>query len=267
MRPILGVGELLWDVYPDGRKVAGGSPFNFAYHCHALGHPAQVVTAVGDDDLGRELRGVVRDLGLSDALIQTVPYPTGTVRVTLDAAGVPSYAIAENVAWDHLAWTPELAALTPAAVQFGTLAQRGASAGVVRRLAALTAFAVFDVNLRQPQVDWHMLSASLRLATVVKFTMEEYVEVTTLFPDQHESVWLTLGSSGASYRTRERSIVCQPAFPATVVDTVGAGDAFAAAMTVKTLAGVSPGEALRFACEYAARVCEHAGAIPPRGSS
>ena len=111
VRPILGVGELLWDVYPDGRKVAGGSPFNFAYHCHALGHPAQVVTAVGDDDLGRELRGVVRDLGMSDALIQTVPYPTGTVRVTLDAAGVPRYAITENVAWDHLAWTPELAAL------------------------------------------------------------------------------------------------------------------------------------------------------------
>jgi fructokinase len=267
VRPILGVGELLWDVYPDGRKVAGGSPFNFAYHCHALGHPAQVVTAVGDDDLGRELRHVVRDLGMSDALIQTVPYPTGTVRVTLDAAGVPSYAIAENVAWDHLTWTPELAALTPAAVQFGTLAQRGASAGVVRRLTALTAFAVFDVNLRQPRVDAETLSASLRLAAVVKLTDDELATVGALLPGGRGPVWLTLGERGAECRSPDGGVVRQPAFPATVVDTVGAGDAFAAAMTVKTLAGVSPREALRFACEYAAGVCEHAGAIPPRGGS
>jgi len=263
MDPIVGVGELLWDLYPDGRKVAGGSPFNFAYHCHALGHPAQVVSAVGDDDLGRELRDFVRSRGLSDALIQTLPYPTGTVRVTLDAAGVPTYAIAEDVAWDHLAWTPELAALTPAAVQFGTLAQRGASAAVVRQLAAAGRMRVFDGNLRQPRVDAAMLRASLDLATVVKLTDVEWATVASAHPDDFDTLWLTLGELGAEWRSRG-VVERQPAFPATVVDTVGAGDAFAAAMTVKTLAGVAPRECLRFACEYAARTCEHAGAIPPR---
>jgi len=261
---ILGVGELLWDVYPGGRKVAGGSPFNFAYHCHALGHPAQVVSAVGDDDLGRELRAVVRDLGLSDALIQTVPYPTGTVRVTLDAAGVPTYIITETVAWDHIAWTPDLDALSPAAVQFGTLAQRGPSAAVVRRLAAASAVRVFDVNLRQSAVDATMLTASLALATVVKLTDDELATVAALAPGDLATVWLTLGERGAEWRSGG-SVVRQPAIPAAVVDTVGAGDAFAAAMTVKTLAGDSPASCLRFACGYAARVCEHAGAIPPRG--
>ena len=258
---ILGVGELLWDVYPDGRKVAGGSPFNFAYHCQALGHPAQVVSAIGDDDLGRELRDFVRSRGLSDALVQTVPYPTGTVRVSIDAAGVPTYAVAENVAWDHLAWTPELEALTPAAVQFDTLAQRGPSAAVVRRVAAAGRLRVFDVNLRQPRVDPVMLRASLDLATVVKLTDEEQATVAITQPGELDVVWLTLGGRGAEWRSRG-VVERQPAFPATVVDTVGAGDAFAAAMTVRTLAGVAPRECLRFACEYAARTCEHAGAIP-----
>ncbi len=261
MDTILGVGELLWDLYPDGRKVAGGSPFNFAYHCRALGHPAQVVSAVGDDELGRELREFVRGRGVSDGLIQTVPYPTGTVRVSLDAAGVPTYAVADNVAWDHLAWTPELDALTPAAVQFGTLAQRGASAGVVRRLAAAGRVRVFDANLRQPRVDAAMLRASLDLATVVKMTDVELATVAVTHPGEFDVLWLTLGERGAEWRSRG-VVERQPASPAAVVDTVGAGDAFAAAMTVKTLAGVAPRECLRFACEYAARTCEHAGAIP-----
>src|SRR5215203_143285 len=84
MNPIVGIGEVLWDVYPDGRKVAGGAPFNFAFHCHQLGHPAVIVSRVGDDDLGRELRERVRELGLSDEYIQTDDeHPTGTVRGTL----------------------------------------------------------------------------------------------------------------------------------------------------------------------------------------
>ena len=261
MGTVVGVGELLWDLYPDGRKVAGGSPFNFAYHCHALGHPAQVVSAVGDDDLGRELRDFVRSRGLSDALIQTVPYPTGTVRATLDATGVPTYAIADEVAWDYLTLTPELAALTPDAVQYGTLAQRGASAGVVRRLVAAGRVRVFDANLRQPRVDAAMLRASLDLATFVKLTDEELAAVAVTHPGDFDTLWLTLGERGAEYRSNG-VVVRQPACPATVIDTVGAGDAFAAAMTVKTLAGVPSRECLRFACEYAARACEHAGAIP-----
>src|SRR6266702_1884979 len=103
MNPIVGIGELLWDIYPDGRKVAGGAPFNFTFHCHQLGHSAVIVSRVGDDDLGRELREEVRRLGLSDEYIQLDrEHPTGTVKVTLDENKVPSYEITENVAWDCL---------------------------------------------------------------------------------------------------------------------------------------------------------------------
>ena len=100
---IVGIGELLWDVYPDGRKVAGGAPFNFAFHCNQLGHEAVVVSRVGDDDLGRELRDEVRRLGMSDEFIQTDrEHPTGMVQVSVGADGQPDYVIAEDVAWDYI---------------------------------------------------------------------------------------------------------------------------------------------------------------------
>src|SRR5437763_1664785 len=127
MNPVVGIGELLWDVYPDGRKVAGGAPFNFAFHCHRLGHPAAIVSRVGGDDLGRELREEVRRLGLSDECIQTdSEHPTGTVRVAVDENGQPAYTITQDVAWDYIAWDDTIKGLLSQAggVCFGTLAQR-----------------------------------------------------------------------------------------------------------------------------------------------
>src|SRR6188768_3513580 len=127
MSPIVGIGELLWDVFPDGRKVAGGAPFNFAFHCRQLGHDAAIVSRVGDDELGRELREEVKRLGMSDEFIQTDrEHPTGTVRVSVDAAGQPTYTIREDVAWDSIEWNDPLAAMATGAVAvcFGTLAQR-----------------------------------------------------------------------------------------------------------------------------------------------
>src|ERR1700754_2268759 len=109
MNPIVGIGEILWDVYPGGRKVAGGAPFNFAFHCHQLGHPAVIVSRVGADDLGRELRARVSELGLSDEYIQTDPEPpTGTVQVALDANKLPTYTITEDVAWDWIELTEQV---------------------------------------------------------------------------------------------------------------------------------------------------------------
>src|SRR5262245_6125556 len=100
--PIVALGEVLWDLLPTGPR-AGGAPFNFAFHCHQLGHPAVIVSRVGDDDLGRELRDEVRRLGISDEYIQTDhQHPTGAVRVTVDGSGQPNYWIAANVAWDHI---------------------------------------------------------------------------------------------------------------------------------------------------------------------
>src|SRR4026207_495174 len=113
--PIVALGELLWDLLPTGPQ-AGGATFNFAFHCHQLGHPAIIVSRVGDDDLGRELREAVKRLGMSDEFIQTDhEHPTGTVSVHVDANGQPTFTIAENVAWDFIEWEPKLADLAQSA--------------------------------------------------------------------------------------------------------------------------------------------------------
>lgn len=313
---IVGIGELLWDVFPDGRKVAGGAPFNFTYHCHNLGHRAVMVSAVGDDDLGRELRARVRELGLTDEFIQTDPHhPTGTVRVTVDAAGQPSYEIVEDVAWDHIAWTPELEALAAEcdAVCFGTLAQRRRGAAAVELLlgAAIEAkqpsppfdplakqsidgpieiapfpLRVCDLNLRHPHVRRNCLyslgSANwLKVnADEMRWMAEHWVGVRppeTVTPKRFarhynnnpfapfappQLVIVTDGANGVTIVNGDEVIV-EPGVPANVVDTVGAGDAFTAAMVCLHLEGKPLAECVRFAVRYAAKVCEHAGGTPP----
>jgi fructokinase len=288
---IVGIGELLWDVFPDGRKVAGGAPFNFAFHCHRLGHPAAVVSRVGDDELGRELRDEVRRLGLTDEYIQTDrEHPTGTVRVTVDAAGQPSYEIVEDVAWDYIGWDDQLQALAGRcrAVCFGTLAQRSESADAIQgflsdsRLGdAGYALRMFDVNLRQHYYSAVTLRSSLYRSAFVKVSEEELPAVTATLGFSGETtaervaalfryssaetrhIYVSRGSAGVDlYYEREPAPIHEPAAPARVVDTVGAGDAFTAAMVCMHLEGRWGREAARFASHYAARVCERRGATP-----
>ena len=167
MNPIVGIGELLWDVFPDGRKVPGGAPFNFAFHCHQFGHKAVIVSRLGNDDLGRELREAVKGFGLSDEFIQTDDrHETGTVQVTL-TDGQPSYRITENVAWDAMEWNERLQDLAHncRAVCFGTLAQRSEPSGTtIRQFVTASrsaeALRVFDVNLRQHYYTRDILRAS-----------------------------------------------------------------------------------------------------------
>ena len=135
--PIVALGEILWDLLPTGRR-AGGAPFNFAFHCQQLGHPAVIVSRVGDDDLGRDLRDAVRGLGLSDAFVQSDPaHPTGTVGVAVDEAGQPQFTIHTDVAYDHLAWTADLEALFARAARL----VKGATATFRARPLAVPAFA------------------------------------------------------------------------------------------------------------------------------
>jgi len=287
---IVGIGELLWDVYPDGRKVAGGAPFNFAYHCHNLGHRAVMVSSVGDD-LGRQLRERVRELGLSDEFIQTDPHhPTGMVRVTVDAGGQPSYEIVESVAWDHIAWTPELESLAARcdAVCFGTLAQRHAVSGTTipavprPRGSGVGNYAlrVFDINLRQHFYAIDSLTWSLWRSHTVKVNTRELRTVAELLGLAGDSeaelvrglfrfsaaetrvVIVTDGEDGCRIYPERGDVVREPGVPANVADTVGAGDTFTAAMVCLTLEGKPPAECARFAVRYAAQVCEHAGGTP-----
>ena len=304
MNPIIGIGELLWDVYPDGRKVAGGAPFNFAFHCHQLGHPAAVVSRVGNDDLGRELRERVRALGLSDDYIQTDhDHPTGTVQVTLGADAVPTYTITENVAWDYIAWEDKLEPLRKSyrAMCFGTLAQRFGTPVPVYRFAIerpdvwgaarqRRPLVVFDVNLRGSYFDSDVLWWGLSACDWRKVNTAELDVIGQLFGwsalsdlvdwvDREKSLGcgtaiLTRGELGCDiYRVWEEAdgdggetfpdeTFHQPGVPANVLDTVGAGDAFTAAMVCLHLEGKPLRECARFAVHYAARVCEQPGGTP-----
>lgn len=284
---IVGIGELLWDVFPDGRKVAGGAPFNFAVHCHQLGHPAAVVSRVGDDDLGCELREEVRRLGLTDEFIQTDrEHPTGTVRVSVDAAGQPAYTITEGVAWDSIEDEARLTVLAEfaEAVSFGTLGLRGpTSARTVWTFLgnARAALRVFDVNLRQryysadmmdwlpTRSDWVKLNAD-EAATVAELLKIPFVDSSSAAcgiarRQMHRTLILvTRGPDGCELvggDIGERSGI-EPGVPSRVVDTVGAGDAFTAAMVCLHLEGRPLRDCARFATHYAARVCEHRGATP-----
>jgi fructokinase len=288
MNPIVGIGELLWDVFPDGRKVAGGAPFNFAFHCRQLGHDAVIVSRVGDDELGRELRDEVRRLGLSDEFIQTDhEHPTGTVRVTLDEQGQPAYTITEEVAWDYMGWNEGLAELAANAVAvcFGTLAQRlPQSAAAIRNTvgSAKGGLTVFDVNLRTTEYevvrlvwdwarvcDWFKLSLDDLRGLLGLFCMDGPEEpldspIRQFFHpgmDQRKLGIMTLGAKGCEVIDWQRRYF-ERGVETRVEDTVGAGDAFMAAFLCSHLEGRPLKHTMRFALHYASSVCESHGATP-----
>jgi fructokinase len=264
--PIVALGEVLWDLLPSGPR-AGGAPFNFAFHCHRLGHPAVIISRVGDDDLGRQLRAVVRRLGMSDEYIQTDrEHPTGTVQVSVDAGGQPTYTINESVAWDFIEWESTLEALAASAraVCFGTLAQRSPeSRSSIRRFVALAhGPIVLDLNLRPPFDSAEIMRDSLDLADWLKLNEDE---AGRLPPDFDRSatdlVCITRGANGCLVQTAAESIDL-PGIPVQVADTVGAGDAFTAALLTQHLDGKPLTEAARFANAYAAVVASKPGGTP-----
>jgi fructokinase len=288
--PIVALGELLWDLLPTGRQ-AGGATFNFAFHCHQLGHPAIIVSRVGDDELGRELREAVKRLGMSDEFIQIDrEHPTGTVDVKVDAKGQPTFAIAENVAWDFIEWTPKVAELAANArsVCFGTLAQRAKqSRDTIGTFVANTnsdCIAVCDLNFRKPFLSKAAIDDSLRLADWLKVNEDEAREMMrTLdaWPAEHlngvggywrQRLLPTILSEKAVYAVTRGADGCvvgdvHQDFDVTgirvqVVDTVGAGDAFTAALLTQRLEGKPLLAAARFANAYAAVVASKPGGTP-----
>lgn len=291
-KSIIGVGEVLWDIFPDGRKVAGGAPFNFAFHCRQLGHEAAIVSRVGDDALGMELRERVRQLGLSDEHIQTDrALPTGTVRVSVDAAGQPAYSIDMPAAWGNLEWSRGLASLTRSALALchGTLALRGKQSRKVIDKMALRVhqhqgLTIYDVNLRgrfAPEPDeraafwsrWLKVNED-ELGALKKCVGENIDDGVSVADERHLLALLnedmsredtvlivTRGADGAEVFGRDFHHKEQ-ALAVNVMDTVGAGDAFTAAMVCLELEGRPVRECLRFAIHYASRVCEHQGATP-----
>ena len=280
---VVGMGEALWDMLPEGKQL-GGAPANFAYHVSQFGLESRVVSAVGQDKLGTEILDSFHERQLA-SLIETVPYPTGTVQVELDAAGVPCYNIKEGVAWDNIPYTPALDELAhhTGAVCFGSLAQRSVVSRetICRFLDVVAAtpdtLRIFDINLRQSFYTKDIICDSLRRCNVLKINDEELVAVSRMFGypgiDLQDKCWillakynlkmliLTCGVNGSYVFTPgEISFVDTPKVQ--VADTVGAGDSFTAAFTAAILRGRSVKEAHKLAVETSAYVCTQQGAMP-----
>lgn len=277
------MGEALWDVLPEGKKI-GGAPANFAYHVSQFGLPSCVVSAVGDDALGDEILDNFTSKGLKQ-LIEKVPYPTGTVQVEIDQAGVPQYEIKENVAWDNIPWTPaleELASHTKA-VCFGSLAQRNVVSRetINRFLDAMPksddSLVVFDVNLRQGFYNKEILCNSMEHCNILKINDEELVTVSRMFGypgiDLQDKCWILLGKYNlkmliltcginGSYVFTPGNVSFLPTPKVEVADTVGAGDSFTAAFISCILKGMPVAVAHHRAVDTSAFVCTQNGAMP-----
>lgn len=281
MKKVLAVGEVLWDLLPGGKQL-GGAPGNFAYHCRSLGADARLVTRVGDDDLGREVLARFEALGLPTGFVQVDPEaPTGTVGVEL-ADGQPHYTIHEGVAWDRIeADAGALAFAAEAdAIGFGSLAQRSPRSreAIARIIAAARpdAMRILDVNLRPPFIDRDVIDRSLGMANVLKLNDHELIDLGSMFGLEGEPrevvagladrfglevVAVTRGGGGSLlYRRGEWSD--HPGVPTEVVDTIGAGDSFAAAMTAGLLQGRPLGAINEHANAVAAFVCTRPGGTP-----
>ena len=280
---IVGMGEALWDVLPEGKKI-GGAPANFAYHVSQFGFDSRVVSAVGNDALGNEIFEVFKEKQLKHQL-QVVNYPTGTVQVTLDSAGIPLYEIKEGVAWDNIPFTDDLKrlALSTRAFCFGSLAQRNevSRTSINRFLDTMPdgdgQLKIFDINLRQGFYTKEIIRESCQRCNVLKINDEELVAISRMFGypgiDLQDKCWillakynlkmliLTCGTNG-SYVFTPGVVSFQETPRVPVADTVGAGDSFTAAFCASLLKGKSVPEAHKLAVEVSAYVCTQSGAMP-----
>ena len=280
---VVGMGEALWDVLPDGKKI-GGAPANFAFHAGQAGMDSRVVSAVGNDALGEEALATLEGKGLNIEAVARVDFPTGVVNVSLGEQGIPQYDICEGVAWDNIPFTPALANLASQAqaVCWGSLAQRNevSRKTIFSFLDAMPSdeerLKVFDINLRQQFYTLEIIEASCRRANVLKINDEELVLVSELLRLGAGSpevlcrslmeryglsiLVLTCGTNGSYVFTPvETSYRVTPKVQ--VADTVGAGDSFTATLVGELLRKTPVGVAHEHAVAVAAYVCTQQGAM------
>ena len=278
---VVGLGEVLWDVLPEGKKL-GGAPANFAYHAGQFGLDTMAVSALGVDKLADETIQQIEDKHLPYALPR-VPYPTGTVQVELDNEGIPTYNIKENVAWDNIPFTEYIRSIAEncRAVCWGSLAQRNivSRTSIYKFLEATPddCLKIFDINLRQNFYTKEVIQESVKRCNILKINDEELVLIGRLFGypglDIENKCWLILGKYdldmlvltcgvNGSYVFSAGNMSYQETPKVTVADTVGAGDSFTGTFCAAILKGKSVEEAHKLAVEVSAYVCTQNGAMP-----
>lgn len=280
-RLVVGLGEVLWDMLPEGRKI-GGAPVNFAYHAGQFGIDTMAVSAIGNDKLGEDTIAEMNGKHLNH-IFPSVPYPTGSVQVKLDEKGVPAYDIKENVAWDNIPFTNEIESVARScrAVCFGSLAQRNAvSRNTIRKFIESTpsgCIRIFDINLRQNFYTSNVIRDSLEHCNILKINDEEIMLVSRMFNYDSsnienvcrtimedfslEMVILTCGTKG-SYIFTKGGVSFMSTPKVNVADTVGAGDSFTGSFCAAILRGLPVAEAHKKAVEVSAYVCTQNGAMP-----
>ncbi len=283
-KKVLAFGELLWDLFPDG-PVLGGAPANFACRTQALGSVSFLASRVGSDDLGRQALARIGRLGMDTHSIQTDPErPTGTVEVTVGEAGAPAYHIALDTAYDRIEPTPELLRVAGEAdaLCFGTLAQRAdVSRETLHALwaAGPSALKFFDVNFRQNHFSVEMMEASLAQTDILKVNEAEAGALARMFGVSEGTLaetarrfierWglgvclVTLGARGALAAGSGGETVYEPGYCVRLMDTCGAGDAFAAGFLYEHLAGGSLRQCCRLGNALGAIVSTQKGATQP----
>ena len=280
---VVGLGEVLWDMLPEGKKL-GGAPANFAYHAgQFLGMDCAIaVSALGEDPLADETVMALKEHGLNN-LLPRVPYPTGTVQVILDNDGIPTYDIKENVAWDNIPFNDDIATIAAncRAVCFGSLAQRNIiSRTTIQRFLDATpddCLKIFDINLRQQFYTKEIIQESVRHCNILKINDEELELVSHMFGypdiDIENKCWLILGKynldmvvltcgTNGSYVFTPGAVSFQETPKVTDADTVGAGDSFTGSFVASILSDKPVSEAHRTAVQVSAFVCTQNGAMP-----
>ncbi|MEX2600873.1 MAG: carbohydrate kinase [Balneolaceae bacterium] len=282
---IIGIGELLWDHFPDGRR-PGGAPANVIYHTVCLGNRGILISRVGDDSDGRELTDYLRGKGIDTDTVQVDrDKPTGWVTVDISTEGDPSYTIASPVAWDYIRFEERLEGLAVEtdAVVFGTLAQRSeVSAETIRqflRQSGEHVLKVLDLNLRPGTDSEELIRTSLMMADILKVNLEEWDLLTQMLgvtsPEtilmekfRISGICLTLGRNGSRWIDADRQIE-QAAYPSdsSTGDAVGLGDAFTAVLTSELVKRMDPVDAMRNASRYAAIIAGKKGGMPAISAS
>lgn len=275
------MGEALWDVLPEGKKL-GGAPANFAYHAGQFGLQTIAVSALGEDALSEETVQQLEEKKLNYEMPR-VPYPTGTVLVELDAEGIPTYDIKENVAWDNIPFSESIENIArhAQAVCFGSLAQRNVvSRETIYKFLDSTpsdCVKIFDINLRQQFYTKEVIQESLKRCNILKINDEELITIGRMFGypglDIENKCFLILGKYNldmlvltcgvnGSYVFTPGKVSYQPTPKVEVADTVGAGDSFTGSFCAAILRGKTVEEAHQLAVRVSAYVCTQNGAMP-----
>jgi fructokinase len=282
---IIVVGEILIDVFDHYQRI-GGAPFNFAFHLKQLGLPVRLLTRIGDDRPGQDILDMLERQGFDPQDVQIDSrHPTGTVRVALDDQGVPQFDIRTGVAYDYLDLSTPLQVNWRAVrmVYFGTLVQRTAHAhGRMKRFLDAKppgADAFCDINLRPPHFHHAAVATALQHADMLKLNTDELAYIQAAFggPVQEAQLveWilrrfavrtllLTRGAQGSTLYTAGETLTAAvpPDNKAAIVDTVGAGDAYAAIVAAGYWHGLPMPAVMGMATEFAAYICGQSGAVP-----